>query len=166
LAADAEAEAQLDRTAQVEKFMRDVKWVQHFLPTLTQELYTSLSPIADFGKQSPQFLQTIQDVFNIVFPTVSFVLRPDDKIVAEVCTRSICYYFINIVAPQACKRMRTRRSLIAKGVLDRVQKIFAQEPYCDNPKLIRSFAVSALQPDGAAYYARPRAEGNENEVDD
>lgn len=144
---DAEVEARLSRTAQVDKFMRDVKWVHNFLPTLTQELYTSSSPFAHFGKQSPQFLQTVQEVFNFAFPTVTFSLRPNDKIVTE-----------------ACKRMRTRRSLIARRILDHVQENFSREPYRDNPKLIRGFAVSALLPDGAAYYATPREEGNGNGV--
>jgi hypothetical protein len=78
-------EARLDRAAQVEKFMRDINWIRHFLPTLTQELYTSSNPFAHFMKQSPQFLQIVQAIFNLAFPTVTFVLRPTDKIVTEVC---------------------------------------------------------------------------------
>ena len=67
--------------------MKDVNWVQCFLPTLTHSLYTSLSPFANFTKQSPQFLRTAQAVFDLAFPTVTFVLQPDDKIIMEVHTK-------------------------------------------------------------------------------
>lgn len=87
-------EPQLDCLAQVDKFMRDFNWVHHFLPTLTHALYTSLSPFKHFMKQSSQFLKTTQATFDLSFPTVTFVLHPNDKIITEVCTGShLCYYF-------------------------------------------------------------------------
>ena len=54
--------------------------------------------------------------------------------------------------------MRTRRSLLAKGILDYIQAMFAQEPFHNDPKLIRSYAPSALHPDGAMYLAKPRTD--------
>jgi hypothetical protein len=84
--ATVKAEAQFDCTAQVEKFMKDVNWTRRFLPTLTQALYTSSSPFMHFTMQSSQFLQTVQAVFDLAFPTVTFVLQPDDKLVSEVHT--------------------------------------------------------------------------------
>jgi hypothetical protein len=88
--ATVEAEAQLDCTAQVEKFMKDVNWTCCFLPTLTQALYTSSSPFVHFAMQSSQFLQTVQAVFDLAFLTVTFVLQPDDKLVTEVHTTLMC----------------------------------------------------------------------------
>ncbi|KAF8238944.1 hypothetical protein L208DRAFT_1374869 [Tricholoma matsutake] len=143
-----EAEAQLNRTAKVENFMKDINWTRRFLPTLTQALYTSSSPFMHFTMQSSQFLQTVQAVFDLAFPTVTFVLQPDDKLVSE-----------------ACKRMRTQQSLVAKNVLEQIQAMFAQEPYYNDPKLIRSYVVSALRPDGAAYFAKPqKMDGGDNEI--
>jgi hypothetical protein len=61
--------------------------------------------------------------------------------------------------------MRTRRSLVAKNVLEQIQVMFAEEPYYNDPKLIWSYVVSALRPDGAAYFAKPRKmDGGDNEV--
>jgi len=59
------AEAQLDHTAQVEKFMKDINWTHCFLPTLTQALYTLFSSFTHFMMQSSQFLQTVQAVFDL-----------------------------------------------------------------------------------------------------
>ncbi|KAF8230072.1 hypothetical protein L208DRAFT_1378685 [Tricholoma matsutake] len=133
-----EAEAQLNRTAKVENFMKDINWTRRFLPTLTQALYTSSSPFTHFAMQSSQFLQTVQAIFDLAFPTVTFVLQPDDKLVSE-----------------ACKQMRTRQLLVAKNFLEQIQAMFAQEPYYNDLKLIWSYVVLALQPDGAAYFAKP-----------
>ena len=107
-AAPVEAEAQLNHSAQVDKFMKDMNWVQCFLPTLTYSLYTSSSLFADFTKQSPQFLRTAQAVFDLAFPTVTFVLQPDDKIVTEVHTKlgaPLLVVYIIVIGLQAVEDM-------------------------------------------------------------
>jgi len=40
--------------------------------------------------------------------------------------------------------------------------MFAQELYCNDPKLIQSYVLSALRPDGAAYYVKPRGNDGDN----
>jgi len=40
--------------------------------------------------------------------------------------------------------------------------MFAQEPYHNDPKLIQSYVLLALRPDGAAYYAKPRGNDGDN----
>jgi hypothetical protein len=61
--------------------------------------------------------------------------------------------------------MRTQQSLVVKDILEQIQVMFAQEPYYNDLKLIQLYVVLALQPDGAAYFAKPqKMDGGDNEV--
>jgi hypothetical protein len=60
------------------------KWRNTFLPTLNHALFVSQSPFLHFRLESSEFLPIIQQVFNVSFPDIQYMLRSGDFLVKEV----------------------------------------------------------------------------------
>lgn len=65
-------------------WMSTNKWKIMFLSTLTHTLYISERPFEHFRICSPEFLETTQKVFDLVFPEIVYQLSPNDAIVKMV----------------------------------------------------------------------------------
>ena len=66
-------------------FLDDYCWKRVFLPTLTHALYISHKPFEDWTIDSPAFLATVQNVFNLSFPNIDIALSVKDKFTDTVC---------------------------------------------------------------------------------
>ena len=71
------------------EFLRDVRWVKVFIPTITHALYVSLEPFVDWTSESPALLKMVQHAFNLSFDNITFTLSADDPIVQTVGPLSI-----------------------------------------------------------------------------
>jgi hypothetical protein len=67
-----------------QQLIEGAKWRNEFLPTLYHALYVSESPFKHFRKESDEFLKTLQDVFDIVYPDISYKLSVRDALVTLV----------------------------------------------------------------------------------
>lgn len=65
-------------------FIRDPRWPNVFIPTITHALYISREPFLDFASESAEFLATVQKVFNLSFPNVNITLAANDPLVTTV----------------------------------------------------------------------------------
>ena len=63
----------------------DYHWKHVFLSTLTHALYISHEPFMDWTIDSPAFLATMQNVFNLSFPNIDVALSVNDKLTDMVC---------------------------------------------------------------------------------
>ena len=66
------------------QFLRDARWAKSFIPTITHALYISHEPFRDWNPEAPTFLATVQNVFNISFTNVTFLLLGNDPIADTV----------------------------------------------------------------------------------
>ncbi len=53
---------------------------------------------------------------------------------------------------QAYQRMKSRKSLLASGILDSIKKFFESAEFAGRPDKIREYVLWALRPGGPAYY--------------
>ncbi|KAF8903657.1 hypothetical protein CPB84DRAFT_1746062 [Gymnopilus junonius] len=90
-----------------EQFLKDPCWTRVFLPSLTHALYISREPFKHFTADSPEFLATIQQVFNRAFPNIQFALSSNDKLTVT-----------------AYNRIKARKSKLAIDVLGMIKKFF------------------------------------------
>ena len=67
--------------------LKDSRWANTFIPTITHALYVSREPFVDFTSESTDFLSTVQNVFNLSFPNIEYELTLDDLIVKTVCPK-------------------------------------------------------------------------------
>jgi hypothetical protein len=67
------------------QFLKDRRWARVFIPTLTHAFYISREAFTDFTLDSPKFIETVQNVFNISFPNADFSLTSNDEVVKAVC---------------------------------------------------------------------------------
>ena len=51
--------------------------------------------------------------------------------------------------------MKSRKSLLASGILDSIKKFFEGDEFAGNPDKIREYVLWALRPGGPAYYGVP-----------
>ncbi|KAH8977283.1 hypothetical protein EDB86DRAFT_3092671 [Lactarius hatsudake] len=109
-----------------------------FLPTLSHALYITDHPFTDWTWESNTLLQTIQNVFNISFPNISYTLSGQDKVVRA-----------------AYDRTKTRRSKIASDVLLLVKTFFEGTEFRNRPERIKEHVRWALRFGGGAYYETP-----------
>jgi hypothetical protein len=68
-----------------DNLLDDYHWKCVFLPTLTHALYISHEPFMDWTIDSPAFLATVQNVFNLSFPNIDVALSVNDKLTDMVC---------------------------------------------------------------------------------
>ena len=68
-----------------DNLLDDYRWKCIFLPTLTHALYISCEPFVDWTIDSPAFLATVQNVFNLSFPNIDVALSAKDKLTDMVC---------------------------------------------------------------------------------
>jgi hypothetical protein len=66
------------------RFLQDPRWAKVFIPTITHAFYVTHEPFLDWTPESAAFLTTVQHVFDLSFPNVTFVLTDDDGIVDTV----------------------------------------------------------------------------------
>ena len=69
----------------VDNLLYDYRWKRIFLPTLTHALYISREPFVDWKIDSPAFLATVQNVFDLSFPNIDVTLSARDKLTDAVC---------------------------------------------------------------------------------
>ena len=69
----------------IDNLLDDYRWKCSFLPTLTHALYISHEPFVDWMIDSPAFLATMQNVFNLLFPYIDVALTVKDKLTVTVC---------------------------------------------------------------------------------
>lgn len=73
-------------------FLKDPRWTRVFLPTLQHALFVSREPFKHFTLEAPEFLSTIQDIFNRTFTNVDYELSLNDEVTKVVCQIN-CYHF-------------------------------------------------------------------------
>jgi hypothetical protein len=56
-----------------------------FIPTITHTFYLTHEPFLDWAPKSMVFIATVQQVFNLCFPNVTFTVFARDRIVSTVC---------------------------------------------------------------------------------
>ena len=83
------------------EFLRDRRWANVFIPTITHALYISRDPFLDFTSESPVFLATVQEVFDLSFPNVNFVLVANDPLVVTV--QILCRITLIALLTMACR---------------------------------------------------------------
>jgi hypothetical protein len=62
----------------------DPRWTRTFLPTLSHVLYVTNSPFKDWTWGSDPFRKTIQAVFDVSFPNISYTVTEQDCITKAV----------------------------------------------------------------------------------
>jgi hypothetical protein len=67
-----------------DQFLKDRRWARVFIPTLMHAFYISRESFTAFTLDSQDFLETVQNVFNISFPNVDFALSPNDEVTITV----------------------------------------------------------------------------------
>ena len=67
------------------QFLKDRRWARVFIPTLMHAFYISRGSFTAFTLDSPDFIDTVQNAFNISFPNVDFALSPNDEVTITVC---------------------------------------------------------------------------------
>ena len=139
------------------EFLRDARWANIFLPTITHTLYVSWEPFVHFTSESSIFLATVQNAFNLSFSNVDFTLKSDDLLVTTVrpVLSHIHHSFKGMVIYQAYKRLNSRKSKLAAEILKAVKKLFNEAEFCNQPTKIREYVCWALRGDGPAYYKLP-----------
>jgi len=79
------------------EFLKDARWKEVFIPTITHALYVSREPFLHWASESPQFLVTVQRVFDVSFPNVQYVLSSNDAVTQTVRLFPHAYWaFLNI----------------------------------------------------------------------
>jgi hypothetical protein len=68
-----------------DNLLNDYRWKHIFLPTLTHAFYISREPFENWTIDSPAFLATLQNVFNLSFPNIDVALSAKDKLTNTVC---------------------------------------------------------------------------------
>lgn len=63
----------------------DPRWTRTFLPTLSHALYVTDYPFRDWAWDSDVLRETIQVVFDLSFPNISYVVTRQDCIIKAVC---------------------------------------------------------------------------------
>ena len=66
------------------EFLKDGRWKEIFIPTLTHALYTSREPFLHWMSEAPAFLANVQEVFNLTFTNVDLSLSSKDLITTTV----------------------------------------------------------------------------------
>ncbi|PPQ83817.1 hypothetical protein CVT25_001031 [Psilocybe cyanescens] len=120
------------------EFVNDHCWTRVFLLSLNHALYVSRKPFKHFTPDSPEFVATLQKVFNRTFTNVDYALSLDDK-----------------VTKTAYSRIKARKSRLAIDILDSVKKFFKQAEFTDKPQAVHEYVYWALRPGGPAYYSKP-----------
>ena len=69
----------------VQECLQDVRWTRVFLQTLSHALYVSEQPFLDWSWGSCAFRKTVQDVFDLSFPNISYTVSEQDEIMKAVC---------------------------------------------------------------------------------
>ncbi|KAH9008157.1 hypothetical protein EDB83DRAFT_2681535 [Lactarius deliciosus] len=110
----------------------DPRWKRVFLPTLSHAFYITDHPFTNWIWESNTLLQTVQIVFNLSFPNISYMLSVQDKVVKA-----------------------TRRSKIASDVLLLVKTFFEGTEFRNRPERIKEHVRWALRFGGGAYYETP-----------
>ena len=64
--------------------LHDFRWTRVFLQTLNHALYVSDQPFIDWCWGSYSFRTTIQGVFDISFPNISYTVTEEDDIMKAV----------------------------------------------------------------------------------
>ncbi|KAN0132292.1 hypothetical protein V8E53_009892, partial [Lactarius tabidus] len=104
--------------------LNDPRWTRTFLQTLSHALYVSNHPFTDWTWGSVVLLKTLQGVFDISFPNISYKLTGTQH---------------DHVARAAYDRMKTRKSKIASNVLTLVKTFFDGDEYRNRPEKIREY---------------------------
>lgn len=120
------------------EFLRDARWPNVLIPTLTHALYNSREPFVHFTSESSTFLATVQNAFDLSFTNIDFALTSDDPLVTT-----------------AYKRLNSRQSKLAGDILQAIKKFFDKPEFLKQPAKIREYVHWALRGDGPAYYQIP-----------
>ncbi|KAF8258997.1 hypothetical protein EI94DRAFT_1814165 [Lactarius quietus] len=121
-----------------ENCLKDYRWTNIFLPTLSHVLYVSEQPFKDWAWSSDALRKTVQAVFDISFPNILYTVAQQD------CIMKAAY-----------DRMKTQRSKITSDVLVLVQLFFNEPKFRKRHKKIRDYVRWALGSGGPAYYKIP-----------
>jgi hypothetical protein len=62
---------------------------------------------------------------------------------------------LRLIQNQAYQRMKSRKSLLASGILDSIKKFFESAEFAGSPNKILEYVLWALRPGGPAYYGVP-----------
>ena len=72
------------KAPKMDNLLRDPRWTNVFLPSLAHALYVSRKPFKHFKTKAPEFLQVIQEIFNLSYPEIDLALRSKDELVQKV----------------------------------------------------------------------------------
>ncbi|PPQ88864.1 hypothetical protein CVT25_009052 [Psilocybe cyanescens] len=122
----------------LQEFLTDARWKDLFIPSITHALYVSREPFPDWTTDSKTFLATVQKVFNVSFPNVTYTLSAGDA-----------------VTTTAYKCVKSCKSLLASAVLNHIVAFFNAPEYATNRKNILYFVKWVLRHGGPAYFSVP-----------
>jgi hypothetical protein len=143
------------------EFLKDGRWKEVFIPTLTHAFYISREPFLDWTSESLTLLANVQEVFDITFTNVDVNLSSKDSVITTVCQIYVpiplpdFLTFSNLATWQACSRIKSRKSKLAAAVLDNIKTFFEGPEFVGKPAKIREYVRWALRTGGPAYYAVP-----------
>lgn len=66
------------------EFLKDGRWKEVFIPTLTHALYTSREPFLDWTSDSSTLLANVQEIFDLTFTNVDLSLSSKDLVTTTV----------------------------------------------------------------------------------
>ncbi|KDR82214.1 hypothetical protein GALMADRAFT_135578 [Galerina marginata CBS 339.88] len=122
----------------MDNLLKDPRWTDAFLSSLAHALYISQKPFKHFKSKAPEFLQVVQEIFNLSYPEIELALRSNDELVKT-----------------AYQRIKVKRAKLASDILVDVTKFFQGPEYAHQPDRIKEYAWWAVRHDGPGYYAQP-----------
>ncbi|KAF8163816.1 hypothetical protein B0H34DRAFT_795465 [Crassisporium funariophilum] len=122
----------------MDDFLKDPRWTDAFLPSLAHALYISSKPFKHFKSKAPEFLQVVQEIFDLSYPEIELSLRSKDELVKT-----------------AYQRIKVKRAKLASDILADVAKFFQGPEYAHQPDRIKEYAWWAVRHNGPGYYAKP-----------
>jgi 7-cyano-7-deazaguanine synthase in queuosine biosynthesis len=85
----------------MDDLLRDPRWTDVFLPSLAHALYISRKPFKHFKTKAPEFLQVVQEIFNLSYLEIDLHLRSKDELVQKV--RAMCHnHMIHPTLTKSC----------------------------------------------------------------
>ncbi|KAM6491866.1 hypothetical protein JOM56_012725 [Amanita muscaria] len=115
-----------------------IGWRKQYLPTLYYTLTTSTQPFSDFAKGADNFLPTVQQVINSVYPMAKYKVTPGDAIYTT-----------------SLKRLNEFKSKLGREARSTIQKYIEHKFDERDFEGIQEWATYALRPNGPAWHTKP-----------
>lgn len=80
--------AEVKNAGAADYLMKDKRWKEVFIPTITHAFFISDEPFKRFKRESVEFLKTVQEVFDVSFLDIAYTLNLRDGLVEKVHSSS------------------------------------------------------------------------------